>query len=102
MQGIVVFAGVYFAAAIVSVAAAFSYGAPMLFGAALTSALGGILLLAVDRALVRLTEIRDALRGPQELDGHELPQQGDITSSRDDLRSEIDRKLDEARAKNWR
>ena len=102
MQGVVVFAWVYFVAALVAVAMAFNYGSPMLFGAALTSVLGGVLLLAVDRALVRLTEIRDALRGPQELASHELAQQGDTISSPDDLRSELDRRLEEARAKNWR
>ncbi|MBP9184877.1 MAG: hypothetical protein KBF78_17210 [Fuscovulum sp.] len=63
MQMLRVFALIYFAAAGLLVAGAVSLGQWVLVAAALTAALGGVLLMAVDLALVRLTEIRDALRG---------------------------------------
>ncbi|MFZ1471262.1 MAG: hypothetical protein WAT09_20120 [Paracoccaceae bacterium] len=103
MQSVVVFAWVYFLAAVVAAAAGMNYGSPVLFGAALTSVLGGVLLLAVDRALVRLTEIRDALRGPQipaaednYLTGKDT---GAMPKSAADL-TELDSRLEPARSKN--
>ena len=63
MQMLRVFALIYFAATGLLVAGAVSMGQWVLVAAALTAALGGVLLMAVDLALVRLTEIRDALRG---------------------------------------
>lgn len=65
MQGVVVFAWVCFAAAVVAAGRAIDEGSPLPVGAALTSVLGGVRLLAVDRALIRLTEIRDALCGSE-------------------------------------
>ncbi len=63
MQSLKVFALIYFGAAAVLVAGAAGLGQWLLVAAALGAALGGALLMAVDLALVRLTEIRDALRG---------------------------------------
>ena len=65
MQGVVVFAWVRFVAAVVAAGLAIDEGSPLPVGAALTSVLGGVRLLVVDRALIRLTEIRDALCGSE-------------------------------------
>lgn len=63
MPAVRLFAWVYYAGAVLIAGMALNYEEPVLFGAALTAVLAGVLLQAVDMALVRLTEIRDALRG---------------------------------------
>jgi hypothetical protein len=65
MQALVVFSALYFLSAVILGGAALNEGSLVLFSLAVAGALAGVLLLAADRALIRLTEIRDAIqRGP--------------------------------------
>jgi hypothetical protein len=61
MQALVIFAVLYFFAAAILGVVALNDGSLAMFSLAVAGALAGVLLLAADRALVRLTEIRDAL-----------------------------------------
>lgn len=105
MQGVVIFAWVYFAAAVVAAGMGVNYGSPVLFATSLTAVLAGVLLLAVDRALTRLTEIRDAVRGelpsaPESVvsGAAEAAGKTDHTPSM----AELDKRLKELREKSYR